>query len=209
MFEAPGSSHQTAPASHAYFPHVPHAPPSVVQALPHAVCPVGQGQEPPEQVAPVGHALHDEPPAPHFEADCAPPARQPVVSQHPLAQLLALQATHDPEAQIVPAPHDMPSLMLTVGLHAAPMEHDIVPVLQGVLGGEQLALGVQETQLPWPSHTPLGTEAVWQATPGAAGVFWSVQTAVPPAHEVTLPTSHGLFAGEQGAAMVHALQTPE
>jgi hypothetical protein len=135
---------------------------------------------------------------------------QPVLLQHPFGQVVASQATHEPDTQIEPEPdpHDKPSLMLLVGLHMAPAEHDMVPVLHGMLRGEQEAFGVHAAQLPCPSHTPLATDPVWHAVPAAAGMFWSVQTIVPPAHDVTLPTWHGWSCGAHDAFTVHALQTP-
>jgi hypothetical protein len=171
----------------------------------------------PEQVAvplPVGaaHAWHVPPlaPVPHFMVDCAAAATQPaLVSQQPPGQVAALHATQAPETQSIPDPHDRPSLMLLVGLQVGPAEHDIVPVLQGRPEGAQVAFGVHATQFPVPSHTPLGTGPVWHATPAAAAVLWSVHVSVPPAHDVTLPTSHGLLGGEHEAPTVHALQTPE
>jgi hypothetical protein len=70
---------------------------------------------------------------------------QPLALQHPLAHAPA-QPTHEPDTQIEPEPHDIPSLMLLIGLHTGPLEHDIVPDLHGP--GEQVELGVQATQLP-------------------------------------------------------------
>jgi hypothetical protein len=77
--------------------------------------------------------------------------------------------------------------MLAGDPHSGPFEHDIVPCWHGLPGGEHVALGVQATHDPWPSHTPLATPLVIQDAPAAAGTPWSLQVIMPPAQEVTWP----------------------
>jgi hypothetical protein len=67
---------------------------------------------------------------------------------------------------------------------------------------------MQAAQALWPSQTPTGTLLVWQAVPGEASAFVSVQVIVPPAHAVTFPRWHGFPGGVHVAFGWQALQMP-
>ena len=92
--------------------------------------------------------------------------------------------------------------------HTGPMVQVIVPCWQGLPAGVHVAFGVQATQAPLPSHTPLEVVVVWHEAPAAAGAFWSVQVIAPPVHAVTLPVWHGLLAGEHALPTLHAEHVP-
>ena len=82
---------------------------------------------------------------------------------------VASQATHEPEEQIIPVPHVMPSLMLLTGMQTGPLEHVCVPLLH-LLDGVHVEFAAHATQLPCPSQTPLETAAVVQAVPALAAL---------------------------------------
>lgn len=190
--------------------HVTHAPPQrepPLHATPHAF-PAHVADPLPDDGP--EHAWHAPPltPVPHSLIDCAADATHPAAPQHPFGHELALQPTHAPAAQMAPAPHVLPSLMLLDGLHTGPAEHDCVPLLHGRPAGEHVVLALQLTHEPWPLHTPFGTLAVVHDVPAGATALWSVQVGVPPEHAVTLPVSQGFPGGEQGAPTVHELQMP-
>jgi len=95
----------------------------------------------------------------------------PLPSQQPAGQEAALQATHAPPAQIWPEPQGCPSLMLLGEVHTGPAVQDIDPCWHGLPGGAHVEFAVHATHAPWPSHTPLGTLAVWQGVPALAEVL--------------------------------------
>jgi hypothetical protein len=94
----------------------------------------------------------------------------PLAPQQALGHEVASQATHEPEEQIIPVPHVMPSLMLLTGMQTGPLEHVCVPLLHLLLDGVHVEFAAHATQLPSPSHTPLGTLAVVQAVPAVAAL---------------------------------------
>jgi hypothetical protein len=139
------------------------------------------------QLWPDGQAAHAAPPLPHSLFVCAV-VTHPVESQQPCAHDVASHATQAPLAQTRLVPQDLPSLMLVGEAHAGPLLHVVIPCWHGLPDGVHGAFAEHAAQLPCVSHTPLETEADWHDVPAVAGVFWSVQVSVPPAHEVTFPT---------------------
>ena len=83
-----------------------------------------------------------------------------------------------------------------------PVEHDVVPFLQGLSGGLQAVPPAQATHCP-PEHTSFVPHAV----PSLATVPMSLHIATPPEHEMA-PTWHGLAAGEQAAPSEHGAHPP-
>jgi hypothetical protein len=132
-----------------------------------------------------GHVLHATPPSPHSAVVSA--ATHPSALQHPSGQDAAPHATQVPSEQTLPVPHGFPWLTAFPATQSGPDEQDIVPLRHVLPVGVHSAFGVQETQLPAPSQTPLGTVAVSQALPAAAFVVWSVHVGTPAVHAVTLP----------------------
>jgi hypothetical protein len=110
------------------------------------------------------------PPLPHSVVFW-PVVTHPLLSQQPLGHEVASQATHAPLAQTRLVPQVCPSLMFFGESHDGPLVHDIVPCWQGLPVGVQGAFGVQATQAPLPSQTPLGTELVWHDVPAFDDVF--------------------------------------
>jgi hypothetical protein len=113
----------------------------------------------------------------------------------------AVHAVHAPLLHTMPAPQTFPLGALPPSMHSeAPVAHDVLPILHG-LSKEQVASGVQATQLPllqnilFPQGVPL---------PTAAPV--SVQSGVPVAQD-KVPTWH-LFVGVQVDPALQATQAP-
>jgi hypothetical protein len=131
-----------------------------------------------------GQVPHAAPPLPHRPVDCAVGGTQPAEPQQPFGHVVALQATQAPLEQIMPVPHDCPSLMLLPAVHEYPPLHAIVPLLHELPFGVHAPPWLQATQVLWPSHTPLAPPAVMHAAPAAAGVVCSVHVATPLVHDV-------------------------
>lgn len=71
-------------------------------------------------------------------------------------------------------PQEVPAVLLPLSTHIdAPVEHDVVPVLHRLVGG-QATPTAQDTQVP-----NLQTRFVPQDAPSARDVFVSVQVAAP------------------------------
>ncbi len=205
---------------------VPHVPPTatlplttqVEDPVEHEVLPVMQGfaggQERP--------AVHDvQTPLLHtrFVPHDAPSMSEVFESVHtgvpvaqlnvPLWQVLVgvhapplLHVAQTPALQTIPVPHDVPADLFPLSTQTeAPVEHDVVPVLHGLVGW-QATLAVQDTHCP-----VLQTRLVPHEAPSISDVLASTQVGAPVPH-ASVPLWHGLALGVHGAPAEQATQLP-
>jgi len=197
----------------------PQAPPvhwsAVVQALPSLQvvpsgaegllhCPVEGVQVPATWHGSLARHVTAETPVSTHTAEPVVQDTVPVSQRLPggVHAVPAVHAAQWPALHTWPLPQDVPSGRSTSAPQVGvPVEHDVVPVWQGLPGGVQ---EVPETQA---THCPaLHTSFVPQGVPSEAGEPVSVH-AKPDEHD-TVPTSHGLPAGVQVAPGVHEEHAP-
>jgi hypothetical protein len=100
-----------------------------------------------------------------------------------------------------PGPHGVVGALLPLSVQTEdPVEHEVVPVLQGFVGWH-VWLGVHDMQLPAKQK-----RLVPQLVPSVAGIPESTQTGAPVVQEM-VPLWQ-TFVGVHGAPVLHATQLP-